>query len=115
MSFRIYPMPLKYRNTITSLDGIKFRSKKEAKRYAELKLLERAGEITNFELQPRFKCEVNNKVICTYVADFSYYEKIFGGIATKFVVEDVKGMKTPLYKLKKKLAEACFNIRITET
>jgi hypothetical protein len=47
-------MPNKYRNIKTIVDGITFASKKEAKRYSELKLLERAGMITDLELQPAF-------------------------------------------------------------
>jgi hypothetical protein len=86
-----------------TLDGITFASKAERKRYAELLLLERAGEITDLEIQPRFvlleKFERAGEVhrAITYVADFRYRLK---GL---FVVEDVKGMRTDVYRLKKKL------------
>tara|TARA_R110000787_G_scaffold217305_1_gene326148 strand:- start:226 stop:546 length:321 start_codon:yes stop_codon:yes gene_type:complete len=98
----------KYNAVKTTLDGITFASKAEAKRYAELKLLAEAGLIANLSLQPRFNCVVNEHKICTYVADFLYLE------SGKQVVEDVKGVKTPVYKLKKKLVEAIHNIKITE-
>ena len=98
----------KYNAVKTTLDGIIFASKAEAKRYAELKLLAQAGVISNLSLQPRYDCVVADVKICTYVADFMYLEQ------GKQVVEDVKGVKTPVYKLKKKLVEAIHNIKITE-
>lgn len=95
----------KYRAKKTVVDGIKFDSKREAERYCELKLLEKAKEIRNLELQPRFllqdkfkdrhgKTHRKNE----YVADFMYINK-----DDKKIVEDVKGMMTDVYKLKKKL------------
>ncbi len=98
----------KYSNVFTEVDNIKFRSKREAIRYQELKMLERSGKITGLVLQPRYPINVNGQFICTYVADFRYKER---GIV---VIEDSKGMRTPLYKLKKKLVEALYAIRITE-
>ena len=92
-----------------TVDGIVFDSKKEAKRYGELKLLEKVGEITNLEIQPKFACVVNGKKICGYVADFRYETQ------NGEVIEDVKGIKTRIYSLKKKLVEALFGIEITET
>jgi hypothetical protein len=64
----------KYAAIPTIVDGIRFASKKEARRYTELKLLERAGEITCLELQPKFPCVVNGKKVCTYIADFAYLD-----------------------------------------
>lgn len=83
-----------------------FDSKKEAGRYQELKLLEKAGVIMALELQPRFllqdsfsdKKGIKYRKI-EYVADFKYFDKEMNCA----VVEDVKGMKTEVYKLKKKL------------
>jgi len=95
----------KYRNKKVTIDGIKFDSKKEAKRYSDLKILERVGKIENLELQPRFllqdKFTFNGKTIrkIEYIADFQFYD-----IESKcIIVEDVKGMKTEVYKIKKKL------------
>lgn len=99
----------KYRNVRTEVDGITFDSRAEAKRYQELKILERVGEITNLDLQPRYDCWVNGKKVCTYVADFRYMTDRCQ------TIEDVKGMKTPVYKLKKKLVEACYpDVKIME-
>lgn len=89
----------KYRNIKTIVDGIKFDSKKEAHRYSELSLLEKAKKINALTLQPRIPLMVNGKKIGYYVADFQYL------VNGKTVVEDVKSpaTKTPLYKLKIKI------------
>ena len=99
----------KYRSVKTTIDGIKFDSKKEAKRYQELKILERVGEVKSLELQPRYDLIVNTVKIGFYKADFRYIQD------EKEVVEDVKGMKTPIYNLKKKLVKAIYGIKIYET
>lgn len=99
----------KYRAVATTVDGIRFASKREARRYGELRLLERAGTIKALGLQPRFHIVLNGIEICEYVADFVYEE---GG---KRIVEDAKGFRTPVYRLKKKLAEAQFGIVVRET
>lgn len=94
----------KYNARKTVADGITFDSRKEAARYGELKLMEKAGEIYNLELQPRFllqdKYKYNGKTVrkLEYVADFRYTD---ANGAT--VVEDVKGVKTEAYKIKKKI------------
>jgi hypothetical protein len=98
----------KYRNIKTEVDGIVFDSKAEAKRYAELRLLEKANEISDLRLQPKFNCKIHGQKICTYRADFDYY------VGGQWVVEDVKGFRTPLYRLKKKLVEALYGIEIRE-
>ena len=99
----------KYGNIKTEVDGIKFDSKAEARRYSELKLLEKAGEISNLELQPRYDIKIGGKYIAHYKADFRYFT------AEEAVVEDVKGVKTPIYRLKKKLVEALYpGVKIVE-
>lgn len=93
----------KYGAKKTEIDGIKFDSKKEGKRYLELKEMLKNGAISNLELQPRFllqdKFKYNGKTIrkIEYVADFKYK----AGADT--VVEDVKGFKTDVYNIKKKI------------
>lgn len=87
----------KYGAHKTIVDSIVFASKKEAARYGELKLLAKAGKIRNLELQPKFPLVVNGTKVCTYIGDFSYFED------NKAVTEDVKGMKTPTYRLKRRL------------
>lgn len=102
----------KYKAVKTVVDGITFPSKKEASRYSQLKLLERAGKISNLVVTgkaKRFSLVVNGIKICDYIADFLYTEN------GQPVVEDVKGMRTREYKLKKKLMLACHGIEIRET
>ena len=94
----------KYHAVRTEVDGVAFASKAEARRYAELKMLERGGVISCLVLQPRYPLHVGGKLICTYVADFSYYEK---GQVT-LTVEDKKGVKTPVFKIKQKLFEVLY-------
>jgi hypothetical protein len=115
-------MRSKYGARKTVVDGITFDSKKEANRYRELKLLEKAGEICCLRLQVPFELipaqyeetgEVYTKgknkgkpkrgkcieKAVTYIADFVYYNSD----ATVRIVEDVKGMRTPVYIIKRKL------------
>lgn len=116
----------KYGAKPTTIDGIRFASKKEAKRFGELKLLLLAGEIRELQLQPEFPLQVpalhrmsypNGELVLAgvgcYRADFSYEERT--GRTWQSVVEDVKGMKTPVYRLKKKMVEAAYGIAIRET
>lgn len=99
-----YQARSKYRAKRAIVDGISFASTKESERYCELKLLELSGKIRELELQPRFPMVINCAKICTYIADFKYYD-----VEKKdYVVEDVKGFKTPIYKLKKKLLLALY-------
>lgn len=108
-------MRRKYGNIKTTVDGITFDSKAEAKRYLELKLLERAGLITNLKLQPKFelqpKYRIGNKNVraITYIADFEYFDTE----KEKWVVEDVKGVETHDFKLKRKIFEFKFGTEIT--
>ena len=106
----------KYRNKPTEVDGITFASKKEAKRYQELKLLERAGEISNLKLQPAFPLRVHGYKIGKYIADFSYMSQSKHKPEGSLVVEDVKSTatKTPVYSIKKKLMLAIHGINISE-
>lgn len=95
----------KYHAKRTLFDGRSFASKAEANRYAELKLLERAGQIYDLKCQVRYPLRVMGEMIATYVADFTYYvaELTYPEKGSAFVVEDVKGFATELYKLKRKL------------
>lgn len=88
----------------TEFNGIKFHSKKEAKRYGELLILEKSGQITNLERQVRFPLIGQNGPILTptgkqahYVADFRYVDWDLGGI---WVIEDAKGYQTEISTLK---------------
>lgn len=97
----------KYNNKRVMLDGINFQSQREATRYAELKLLERAKVIKDLKLQPRYvlqdgftKNGKRHRPI-TYIADFEYYDNE----KQKTIIEDVKGYKTEVFKIKQKIFE----------
>ncbi len=105
----IAPKPAKYRAKPMQIDGLRFPSQKEGKRYLELRELARLGKIQNLELQPRYRLAVGGNHVCDYVADFRYFAE------GKMVVEDVKGFKTRVYKLKKRLMKAILGIDIFET
>ena len=98
----------KYRNRKTEVDGVVFDSAAEARRWQELKLLMRHGAISDPQRQVVFNLDVNGDRVCIYRADFTYHED---GV---FVVEDVKGVKTRDYVLKKKLMKAIYGIKIVE-
>lgn len=92
----------KYRNQPVVIDGVRFASKAEGRRYLELKLLERAGEIRGLELQPKYVMLVAGKRICSYSPDFRYVEK------GAFVCEDVKGRANDRFPIKAKLFRALY-------
>src|SRR5689334_5102470 len=92
--------PSKYRNKKTEVDGILFDSKKEAKRWIELKLMQQAGQITDLRLQHLFPLIVNGVTVGEYRADFTYMRLNYphAGFHGLFTVEDVKGYRTDLYQ-----------------
>jgi len=111
----------KYKNKPVTVDNIRFPSVKEATRYKELTLLQKAGKITNLALQvpyiliPAQYAMVDGKKKCIersvkYVADFVYYDTE----AEQWIVEDTKGMRTKEYILKRKLMLHTYGIRIHE-
>lgn len=101
------PKNSKYRNKITEVEGIKFHSKKEAKRYSHLSLLLRDGKITDFKRQVKYPIIINGVKICDYVADF-----VVTYPSGTVVVEDVKGLVLPMFKIKAKLMEVVNGIKI---
>lgn len=110
---------MKYHNTKIVVDGIKFDSKKEMRRYRELKVLERAGLIKDLKLQPAFllqesfKKNGKNYQKITYKADFSYFDTELG----KTIVEDVKSpitAKDKVYRLKIKMLLYKYDIEFKE-
>lgn len=121
----------KYGNRKTVVNGIEFDSRKEAVRYQELRLLERAGKISGLRLQEKFvlipsQREASTEVYksgpqkgrrkpgkllekeCSYIADFCYTEN------GEIVVEDTKGFRTETYKIKRKLMLERYGIQIKE-
>lgn len=107
----------KYSAVATIVDGIRFASKAEARRYQELRLLERAGEIKELEIQPKFPllapCAGRTNVlerVGEYRADFRYRE----GPKGVLVIEDVKGVRTDMFRWKKKHFEIQYGLTLTE-
>jgi predicted nuclease of restriction endonuclease-like RecB superfamily len=107
--------PHKYGAKACVVDNIHFPSRREANRYAELKLLLRAGNISNLEIDAQtpivYEIEVNGIHVTNYRPDFRYYDND----SRRMVICDAKGFRTDVYRLKKKLVRACFGIVIEET
>ena len=105
--------PSKYHNQKTkTIDGIEHDSKKEALRWMELQMLQRAGEISELRRQVSFELipkQVGERA-CNYIADFVYVDNK----TNRTVVEDAKGVRTDVYKIKKKLMLWRYDIRIKE-
>ena len=118
----------KYNNQKIEIDGIVFDSKKEAKRYSELKLMQKAGEISELQRQVKYVLIPQQRMPdtrgprgglkrgavlekeCAYIADFVYFDNQLG----KYVVEDTKGFRTDAYIIKRKLMLKVHNIIIHE-
>ena len=121
MKYPQYKQPKYHNNKITRMingEVVTFDSRKEARRYDELRLLERAGAICDLERQKRYRLipaqrGKDGKVIereCAYVADFVYVDKATG----QLVVEDTKGYKTKDYIIKRKLMLERYGVQIRE-
>ena len=112
------PSRNKYRAQPVVVDGIRFASKREARRYGELQVLLKAGKIQNLIIQPTFPIEINGNPVLIkskgypngrklkYIADFSYYEGI-----TR-IVEDSKGYDNQVSKIKRALVLATHDLEI---
>lgn len=99
-------MTHKYSARAVTIDGIRFASQAEGKRYAQLKLMQQAGEITGLQLQPQWLFELNGVRIGSYKADFAYRDFAAGPL----VVEDVKsaGTITTAYRLRVRMLYAFY-------
>jgi hypothetical protein len=102
--------PSKYKNVPTVVDGIRFASKREATAYETLRLLERAGRLSELRRQVVYCLMVNGALAAKYVADFVYKDAVTG----LPVVCDAKGYRTDVYKLKKRLMKLCLGIEVVE-
>ncbi len=94
-----------------TVDGIVFDSKREAQRYAELKIAERAGIITHLELQPEYIVRINGEVLCKAHFDFRYFRD------GDRIVEDVKSSgtaKDTAYRLRRRAVELQYHIKVVE-
>jgi hypothetical protein len=100
----------KYNAKKTQVHGIIFDSKAEAERYMLLKEKERMKEIEYLEMQKKYVFEVNDVKIGSYISDFYYY----CNQRKDWILEDVKGVLTPVYSLKKKMVKAFYGIDIVE-
>jgi hypothetical protein len=107
----------KYHAKPRTVDGVRFASIRESRRYQDLRLLEKAGEIHDLELQPKFPLYVcrrqNGELhqVCTYIADFRYRE----GPQGILVVEDSKGIQTQVFRLKRKMFESQYGLTLRLT
>jgi len=115
------PAPNKYHAMPVHVDGVRFASKKEAARFLELQLWQKAGQIAELACQPVFPIHVMElwrpgpiaiTTIGRFTADFSYLNLTTG----EYVVEDVKSTatKTTAYRIRKRLVEAIHGLTITE-
>lgn len=102
------PKQNKYRNKKVHTDDGTFDSKKEYNRWLVLKDMQERKEIFSLYRQKPFEVEINGKHICIYKSDFDYWQN------GQHIIEDVKGFKTQMYKLKKKLVEAIHGVSIQE-
>ena len=98
----------KFKNIRTEIDGIRFQSKAEGNYYAMLKIREKAGEVYNVELQKPYAFVINGFLVCTYKADFVFYDQV----EKRERIVDVKGVKTPEFVIKSKLMKAVHGLTV---
>lgn len=128
MAWSGYPRRSKYGANKVTVDGVEFDSKREARRWCQLQMLVKAGEIydlkrqVSFELIPaQYEPEIRTKTggtkrgrcierKCEYVADFAYRSAKTG----EYIVEDAKGVRTDVYKIKRKLMLYVHGIAVRE-
>jgi hypothetical protein len=106
-------MRRKYGNIPTAVDGITFASRKEARRWGELVIMQRAGLIRGLEPHPRYELVVNGRRVGHYTADFRYTDAATGAV----VVEDTKSpatRKEAAYRLRRELMLAVHGIDVKE-
>ncbi|MBQ8893392.1 MAG: DUF1064 domain-containing protein [Clostridia bacterium] len=110
----------KYGNCRITVGGETFDSRREYARFCELKLLQRCGKIRELTRQEKFVLipaqHIDGRLVereCSYRADFTYQEEIAPGHWQR-VVEDAKGCRTEVYKIKKKLMLQVHGIRVRE-
>lgn len=106
-----FPRRSKYGAKKTTIGNLKFDSKKESYRYQQLEILQKAGKISELELQKVYKLTVNGQLICKYIADFEYLDHAIG----QYVTEDAKGGSatiTPAFRIKAKLMKALYDIDV---
>lgn len=118
MTLRLSPSAAR-RMGLTAPRGNKYRavrtggfdSRKEARRWQELRALELAKEIRDVRCQPEFHCWIHGQLVCKYRADFLWTDVQTG----QTMIEDVKGYRTDVYRLKAKLVRALFGVTVRES
>ncbi len=100
--------PHKYGAKKKEIDGYVFDSQAEARRYEDLKLMEKHGDICKLEVHPKFTIEINDFKVCDVILDFCYYDNK----DHRTVWEDVKGKDTALSRLKRKLVRAAHGVEV---
>lgn len=108
----------KYGNKKTKIDGVTFDSRKEAAFYGMLKMMKLSGQITDYDLQPKFIYKVTYTRE-SYLLEFNLNRKYIADFAVHYPdgrteYWDVKGVKTAIYKQKKKIIEKLYGITIIE-
>jgi hypothetical protein len=101
------PRRSKYGNVPTEAFGHKFASQIEAEHYVSLRSAERRGEIRGLIVHPRYRLEISGVTVCHYIADFEFSNK-----RGELVVQDVKGVETPVFRLKRKLMKVLLGIDV---
>lgn len=104
------PKAPKYGNRVTVVDGRRFSSVREARRFQALTVLERAGLIADLECQVLYRFEVNGVKVGRYTADYRYRNTVTG----ETVVEDVKGFRVRDWSRTKKLMKALHDVDVVE-
>jgi hypothetical protein len=104
----------KYNNKKVMYNGYQFDSVLEAERYVILQSKEQAHEVRNLRRQVPYRFEYNNRHITSYIADFVYEEYDAGADVWRLVVEDVKGVRTPVYNLKKRMMLVWYDVTVRE-
>lgn len=104
----------KFGNIRVEEDGHTFDSKKEARRYRELRLMERSGEIDKLELQPVYRFEHNGVLIGKYTPDFRYEDTRTGELIVEDVKAESKAARSRDYILRKKMLKAFYGIDVQE-
>lgn len=98
----------KYGAKKVKLDGYTFDSQAEASRYGELLFLQRAGKISDLIVHPKYEIRFQKEKVCDVVLDFRYWEEG----EKRYIFEDVKGLDTPMSKLKRKLLKAFYGLNV---
>lgn len=104
----------KHGNKPTEVGGVIFHSKKEARRFGELMMLQGAARIRDLKTQVKYRFDVNGVFIASLKVDFTYEELQRDG-QWAFIAEDVKGYANDRWPMKKRLMLACHGIAVRET